>query len=289
MYFMPNVRSIAGGRYMITRIFIFIRVCGVASLLFFSAGIAAACDLLADGSFEAGTPNPFWAETSINFDTPLCNASDPLCVEGIARTGTWWAWFGGSSDPETASLTQTVLIPADPLQRLKFYLWNPVTSSTGAGVDFFRVSVDGGQVFNMLAGNTLYTGGYTLVDLNLAPYADGGCHTLSFVSTTISAPAPSTTNIFVDDVAIQCPTTVRIDATPYGTVQAALDAAGDGAEITSTAYVFTEDLQFSQAGTVTFRGGYNCAFSQNTGYPTIKGSVTVNGTGTLRLGNIIVR
>jgi len=271
---------------------IFIQMCGVASLLFFTAGIAAACDFLADGGFEAGTPNPFWAETSTNFGTPLCDTESCIDVVGAGspRTGNWWAWFGGVSDvDETASLTQSVSIPADPPLRLKFYLWNADTSGAGAGVDFLRVTVDGGQVFSMLAGNPLYTGGYTLVNLDLSPYADGGCHTLGFQATTFTAPAPSTTNIFVDDVAIQCPTTVKVGATPYATVQAALDTAGDGSEITATAYVFTEDLQFSQSGTVTFKGGYNCAFSQNPGYTTINGKVTVTGTGTLILENVVFR
>ena len=277
----------AGGIDMINKIFIFIQICGVASLLFATAEIAVACDLLADGSFEAGTPNPFWAETSINWGTPLC---DPVTCGtlGSPRTGTWWAFFGAKANAdETGTLTQTVLIPSDPLLRLQFYLWNPYTSDTGTGVDFLRVTVDGAQVFNMFAGNPLYTGGYTLVDVGLAPYADGGCHTLSFQGTTFASSLP--TDIFVDDVAIQCPATVKVGATPYGTVQAAMDAAGDGSEITSTAYLFTENLQFTQPGTVTLKGGYNCAFTQNTGYTTINGGLTVSGTGTLILENVIIR
>ena len=272
---------------MIKRAFIFIQICGVVALLFLTAGIAAACDLLADGGFEAGTPNPFWAETSTNFGTPLCDPASCGTL-GSPRTGAWWAFFGGKANAdETGTLTQTLLIPADPLLRLQFYLWNPNTSDTGTGVDFLRVTVDGAQVFNTLAGNPLYTGGYTLVDLGLAPYADGGCHTLSFQGTTFASPL--STDIFVDDVAIQCPATVKVGATPYGSVQAALDAAGDGSEITATAYVFTEDLQFSQSGTVTLKGGYNCAFTQNPGYTTISGSVTVSGTGTLILENVVFR
>jgi hypothetical protein len=272
---------------MTKRIWIFVQLCGIASLLFSAAEINAACDLLEDGSFEAGTPNAFWVETSTNFDTPLCdnfscgNAGNP-------RTGNWWAWFGGVSDvDESASLAQSVLIPADPLLRLHFYLWNPATSGTGVGVDFLRVTIDGNQVFNMLAGNSLYTGDYTLVDLGLAPYADGGCHTLSLQSTTFNATTP--TNIFVDDVAIRCTTTVIVGSTAYETVQAAMDKAGDGAEISATAYVFTEHLLFTQLGTVTFKGGYDCGFSQNPGYTTITGSVTVSGTGTLITENVIIR
>lgn len=272
---------------MFNRIFEVTQIFGVAALLLFTAEIAAACDLLADGGFEAGTPNPFWAETSTNFGTPLCDVASCGTL-GSPRTGAWWAWFGGKADAdESASLTQTVLIPADPLLQLNFYLWNPNTSDTGAGVDFLMATIDGGQVFRMTAGNPLYTGGYTLVNVDLSPYADGGCHTLSFQGTTFGSPLP--TDIFVDDVAIQCAATVKIGATPYESGQAAVDAAANGSVVTASAYVVMENLLYSGSGTVTFKGGYNCAFTQNPGYTTINGDVTVSGAGTLILENVIVK
>jgi hypothetical protein len=283
---------------MIKRVLMFIQMCGVASLLFFPAEIYAACDLLADGSFEATTPdgdNSFWTQTSTNFTGPLCDAS---CVDegglGAPRTGKWWAWFGGTNKEEDATLIQEsvpptpgVLIPADTLPRLNFYLWNPVTSDTGVGVDFLSVTVDGVEVFNMKAGNPLYTGDYTLVDLDLNPYADGGCHTLKLEGKTFaSSSITNITNIFVDDVAIVC-SAVRIGATPYASIQAAMDVAGDH-ELSATAHLFPGDLLFSQTGTVTFKGGYDCKFFQNPGYTTIGGKVTVDGTGTLIAENVII-
>jgi hypothetical protein len=272
---------------MIKRVLMFIKMCAVASLLFSPAEIHAACELLADGSFEGGTPNAFWTETSTNFGTPLCDTGSCGGSINDSRTGNWWAWFGGISGvDETGSLTQSVLIPADPLLRLHFYLWNPVTSDTGAGADFLKVTIDGAQLFNMLAGDPLYSGGYTLVDLDLAPYADGGCHTLSLQSTTFNS--TSFTNIFVDDVDIVCPTIARVGATPYASLQEAMDAAGNGSEISATVHLFSEDLLFSQTGRVTFKGGYDCAFSQSPGYTTIKGKVTVSGTGTLIVENVII-
>ncbi len=54
-----------------------------------------ACATLADGSFEGGTPNASWTETSINFGTPLCTVE--VCDGAGPRTGAWWAWFGGIS------------------------------------------------------------------------------------------------------------------------------------------------------------------------------------------------
>ena len=57
--------------------------------------------LIQDGSFEAGSPNPFWTESSTNFLTPLCTLAD--CGDGLGtagpRTGLVWAWFGGVDGP----------------------------------------------------------------------------------------------------------------------------------------------------------------------------------------------
>ena len=71
-------------------------------------------NLLQDPSFEAYTPNPYWSETSTHFGTPLCTLAK--CSDGGRtagpRTGSVWAWFGGtSSSSEAASLSQSVIFP----------------------------------------------------------------------------------------------------------------------------------------------------------------------------------
>lgn len=244
------------------------------------------CDTLKDGSFESGTPNIAWTETSTNFDTPLCDIA--TCGNsGSARTGNFWAWFGGiPNSTETGSLTQTVLIPSESLAHLNFYLRNPVSS--GNGTDFLKVTVDGNTVFNTLAGNPLYTDIYTLVDVDLKPYADNGCHTLHFESTTYSN--TGFTSIFVDDVAVPyCSPVLRNGSDSFTSIQTAMNAAGNGSIITATAQDFIEDPIFSQSGRVTLKGGYDCLNSKNLGYTTISGKLTVNGTGTLVAERLIIR
>ena len=247
-----------------------------------------ACELLSDGSFEAGSPNPYWTEASTNFGTPLCTFGTCGGPSGAVRTGNWWVWFGGiQGADEVGSMTQSVLIPANSLPRLNFYLYNPAVGSNGT--DFLKVFVDGNEVFGMLAGNPAYTGGYTLVDLDLSSYADGMCHILSFQSTThVSSSNP--TNIFVDDVAIpHCSSTVRIDAVPSVSLQQAMNDAGSLSVISATAHVFTGDLLFSQPGRVTFKGGYDCSFLQNSGYTTIDGKLAISGAGTLVVEKMIIK
>lgn len=79
---------------------------------------------------------------------------------------------------------------------LQLFLWNG--ESSGNGTDSFTVRVDGTSVFNVIAGNPAYSGGYAAVNLDLTPFA-GGAHTLSLESTTTGL-----SNFSVDDVFIGC-------------------------------------------------------------------------------------
>ncbi len=70
---------------------------------------AAAAMVVADGSFEAGSPNPYWGEASTNGGSPLCDPDS--CGPDLATDGSWYAWFGGWTSYEEGILTQTVTIP----------------------------------------------------------------------------------------------------------------------------------------------------------------------------------
>src|SRR6185295_641167 len=116
------------------------------------------------------------------------------CGFNGARSGSWWAFFGGTAGAaEAASLEQAVVIHPGTAQ-LTFFLWNP--ESSGNGTDALRVRVDGTQVLSILAGNPLYASGYTRVVVDLSAFADGGAHTLRFETATSGTPANS--NFFVD-------------------------------------------------------------------------------------------
>jgi hypothetical protein len=133
-----------------------------------------------DGSFEAGSPNPYWDEGSTNFGTPLCTID--LCGDGGGsagpRTGDWWAWFGGIAATEDAFVSQPVNIPAGSQATLQFYLWLGAHSGAGAS-DYLRVTVDGTEVFRATDADTQYDAGYTLVSVNLSAFA-GGSRVLRF-------------------------------------------------------------------------------------------------------------
>jgi hypothetical protein len=137
-----------------------------------AAAPAPADDILADGGFEAGTEdepnNPFWSEASSNFDSPICERDNPGLPDcdpfpddpaTAARTGTWFAWFGGllagsnGTSPEIGSLEQEVSIPADAgggdsSATLRFFVKNRRCSDDpDDAADVFEVRVDGAPEF----------------------------------------------------------------------------------------------------------------------------------------------
>lgn len=212
-----------------------------------SAAVTAsgAGDVVADGGFEAGTPSPVWQESSTNFGTVLCN---PGCGTGGGSgpaSGDWWAWFGGVPGAyEAGGLTQTVTIPADN-NVLSFYLEQPACDSAA---DYLAVNMDGETLF-LTDGASPSCGavGYVLQTVDISAYADGGEHTLAFLSETFSANGGQS-NFFVDDVMIGPPSACStpadvpwLTATPVtGTVpanaSALISVTLDASELESGVY-----------------------------------------------------
>jgi hypothetical protein len=174
--------------------------CGVGALI--AAAGAARGQIVHDGSFEAGSPSPVWTEFSTNFGTPLCNGDCFGAGQATAaRTGVWWAWFGGiDSAFEEGSVSQAVTIPPGTAT-LQFYLEG--ASQRTDGQDVLQVFVDSTSVYSINDQELgPYGLDYVLVNVDLSSFAGGG-HTIKFDSMTHgSAANPLLTNFFVDDVSI---------------------------------------------------------------------------------------
>jgi len=156
-------------------------------------------DVIADGSFEAGTPNPYWTEYSFNFGTPLCEPSGCGTGGGTGpRTGDWWAWFGGVSAYEEGYVYQNVtLTPGNAL--LSFWL---ETAACDGADDYMEVLIDGSQVFYVDGANPACgVVGYALQTVDLSAYADGNVHEIRFHSENFATNG-GISNFFVDDVAL---------------------------------------------------------------------------------------
>ena len=100
---------------------------------------------VSDGSFEAGTPNPFWTESSTNFGTPICDEVGLECGTGAGTgpaDGIFWAWFGGIEEYEESSLSQAVVIPSTS-NELRFEL---EVNTCDSASDYLEVLVDSTRV-----------------------------------------------------------------------------------------------------------------------------------------------
>ena len=179
-------------------------------------GSSCSSQFVADGSFENGTFGGTWTEFSTNFGSPICDAACGFGGGTGPRTGNFWAWFGGIFAFEEGSLQQSVTIPSGATT-LDFFLEIPVSS--GNGLDFLRVKIDGATVFEVFEGDAVYAGvGYKPVSIAIGAFADDGVHTLRFESTqTGTGPGGSAlTNFFVDDASLSvrtldCTTCVTLD------------------------------------------------------------------------------
>lgn len=158
---------------------------------------------LQDSGFEASTgtatiTNPFWGSTSTQFITSLC--SEAVCgsvSSAVPRNGTYWAWFGGITGPESGTVSQTVTIPAGATATLNYHLW--IGAVTAPFTDVLNVKVDGTIVQSITEPSTAEAG-YTLRSVSLSAFANGGQHTILFEY--ISPTGGGVANFNLDDVTL---------------------------------------------------------------------------------------
>jgi len=155
-------------------------------------------DIIQDGGFEAGTPNPYWQEFSTNFGTPICDLATCGSGGGTAgpHAGNYWVWFGGISAYEHGYVSQALVIPAGTAT-LSFWFW--IGTTGGPVADYFNVLVDGHEVFRATANQQPQYSSYTLVTVDISNYADGAQHTVMFNSEIMGT---MTTNFNLDDVVL---------------------------------------------------------------------------------------
>lgn len=156
-----------------------------------------------DGSFEAGSPNPFWTESSTNFGTPLCSAGTCGTGGGTAgpNSGAWWAWFGGIGAYEEGAVSQMVTIPAGTTTMTWYQM---LGACSGMAQDYLEVNIDGTQEYVIDATDAscgVLT--HSQQSIDISAYADGGSHTIEFHSEVFGT--GGTTNFSVDDVSIVAP------------------------------------------------------------------------------------
>ena len=255
-------------------------------------------NFIVDGSFSdvnAPTGFPSWIQTSTNFGSPLCDVRTclPANVTFLPRSPSWWAWFGpGLFPPELATLEQGITIPVG-IAQLQFYLWNK--SPLGTVTDTLKVRMDNGPIplFSTSAIDTNYNAGYTLVTVDLSPYADGKLHQLLF-----EAQIDIDANFHVDDIA-RAQNEIFINYDPASKkiihkndqLQLVIDNTLLNQEIRGQAFTGSEDITVNlqnASGVLTLRGGFDCDLGNNTGGLTSARSLTVT-SGNVIAENIVTR
>lgn len=196
---------------------------------------AMAAEVLQDGGFEASSPSgdsPGWVEADSVFGTPICDAA---CSGPGARTGAWYAWFGGvATAGQTSSLSQTRTIPPGAAT-LSFWMLSGPTAPLTATL---QVKVDA-TVVQTFTEPPASEGAYAQRTIDVSAFADGGSHTLTFA---YANPDANTSNFFVDDVSLDVmPITATPTVTgafPGGPTQSAITSVTGTAEAGSTVTLY---------------------------------------------------
>ena len=169
---------------------------------FSGSGSCTPGNRLQDTGFEStsGTTltNPFWGTSSTQFGSSLC--SQALCgsiSSATPRSGTYWAWFGGTDGPETGTVSQTVTIPSGGSATLHYYLWIGAVNSPFT--DVLNIRVDG-TIVQTITEPSVAESGYTQRTVNLNAYTNGAQHTITFEYTSPSGGRIA--NFSVDDVTL---------------------------------------------------------------------------------------
>jgi len=153
-----------------------------------------------DPGFEEGSPNSAWSESFIvGLLPPICNLED--CGNGFGSgpsEGDHWVWLGGASEPEDASVSQSVTIPSY-VSELVFDFEVPLCASPA---DYFEVLIDGNrELYVDGADSRCGVRGYSSEVVDITAYADGSPHMIAFHAEVTGA-NEEVTNFFVDQVRI---------------------------------------------------------------------------------------
>jgi len=153
-----------------------------------------------NGGFELGPtsgPPTDWTDTDTAFGSSRCAIADCGNAGGLQgpHTGTYWIWFGGTPVAQTSVLSQSsVLIPVNTA--VEFYF--QITHIGGPASLTF--SVDSTALWSVSNADQATYPTYSLVNVPLGIFADGGLHTLRF--DFVHTAGGSTTNYGLDDISL---------------------------------------------------------------------------------------
>jgi len=157
-------------------------------------------ELIRDGGFEAGLPNPAWQTSSSISSDILDDTPDPA-----PHSGMWKAWLGGD-DLVQESLWQMIAVPADTVSLQVSYWWRVSTLESTHPFDTLTVQIRDAQGNPLEVLETLTDGdaapGWQQSVFTISTVYAGQTIQLAFVAETDDT---NPTSFFVDDVsALAC-------------------------------------------------------------------------------------
>ena len=158
---------------------------------------AQTVEVIVDGGFEQGSPNPAWGEYSENFGAVIVQGS-----AADAHSGSWFASFG-SENPiaENAWLQQTVTF-GDSSATISFWWTRPFEAANNE--DIIELYVDGERIWS----DQPYPGigpldSWIPESFDISQFADGNDHTIYFEVNTLGSTNTGNGSLWlIDDVSV---------------------------------------------------------------------------------------
>jgi CSLREA domain-containing protein/uncharacterized repeat protein (TIGR01451 family) len=224
----------------------------------------AVCDT---GAFESGAVAGPGSDLSIrNLDLP-----DPVAVDGTLT----YNIVATNNGPEMAEgIVVTITLPAG-------VEWISTSANTGTCV--------GTGTVRCYVGN-LFTTDAAMISISVRPTVPEQLFATAVVTSGTPDPAPGNntdTALTLSVIAVRRVQGTTIAGT-YATIQAALDAAASGDIIQSVLMTFSENPVLNSSVPVTLKGGYDPAFSSQSGYTLISGTLTL-AAGAMTVDRLILQ
>ena len=235
---------------------------------FRTAGGTTCMDVIGDGSFEAGRPNPLWSESSSGGYAIIYQDN------AVARTGSWLAWMGYFAS-ENSQVWQAPAISASATSASLTY-WYQIDSGDLCNYDYgyFKVAGSTKTTYN-LCSSTDTGGAYVQATYNMLAYK-GTSPEVRFQVTTDSSIASS---LLIDDVALNVCTGSTSTTGDYSDLASGYGIAwhtGNGSVKLGSGW--DSDTLFSAASDDTTDDGVMRNYSESWNDARGEVNVTVNGT-----------
>lgn len=158
-------------------------------------------ETVADGGLENTDGTTIWRQESMAFGSPVCSVD--LCGGPEPRSGSWHAWFGGTTGAETSFIEQDVTLPVGASAELVFWLEIQGTALDAPGE--LTVSLDD----NVLLRADFSRGArpYERRAFDVSRFADGLTYTLRFAFDNGGGDPTDRTSFLVDDISLEVCTT----------------------------------------------------------------------------------